>query len=614
MRQMPRVLRALCLPLLAGACLFPALASAVELYKPGSDKDPQVQLARFLEADKRFFSAIVELQELARGRDPLQMPIDYRLELANNYVGFGMRDRAESLYRSLLGSNIDKQQLAQGFLSLAEFDFQRGYTAEARATLYRMRDKLPKGMLPAWQDLMARVLMSERRYAEAIDVLTKDDNASEQSPFTRYNLGVALVNDGRTAQGQTVLDKVGVRDPDNALELSLRDRANLSLGWQFLQTRQGGTAEPILSRVSSEGPFANRALLGLGWAQLAPQGERIRKSGPADDKIPDKNSYTTFSTLGVLIRPGFLNSDIFDRGGVGMGSFRLRKNKGGEEALKRALVPWTILIARDPMDPAVQEAWLAIPYTLDQLGAHAQALQYYEKAIEVLEQSRKRMDEAKRSIKIGRMVETIVRRDADAESGWQWKLRDLPDAPETYFLQNLLTQHSFQEGLKNYRDLRMLDRNIMAWRNRLNVIQAEYAQRTPQAADADAQITRALRDSDPAYPDLTVGLQMDNGMVAPGSYNQRAQATNMLVPALDLAGAPSRFNGPYERVDMLRGRMNNLHAQLDATARKQASLLEAMATQELDGQRRQIERYMAEARFALARLYDRQQKGQLKDE
>lgn len=592
--------------------LLPGWASAVELYKPGSDKDPQVQLARFLGADQRYFSAIVELQEIAQGKDPLQLSPEYRLELANNYLGFGMRDRAESLYRSLLGSSVDKKQLAQSFLRLAEFDFQRGYAAESRATLYRMRDKLPKDMLPEWQDLLVRVLMSERRYGEAIDVLTKEDNASDQSPFTRFNLGVALLNEGRIAQGQTVLDKVGLRDPDNALELSLRDRANLSLGWQFLQSRQGGTAAPILSRVSSEGPFANRALLGLGWAELAPQGERLRKQDSADDKNSDKKGYTTFSTLGVLIRPGFLDNDVFDRVGIGLGSFRLRKSKGDTEAiLKRALVPWVVLIQRDPMDPAVQEAWLAIPYTLDQLGAHAQALQFYEKAVGVLEQARKRMDDAQRSIKAGRMVETIVRRDADAESGWNWKLRDLPDAPETYFLQSLLGEHRFQEGLKNYRDLRMLDRNVQGWRRRLDLIQTEYAARDQQPADADALVQRVLRDVDPPYAGTTIGLQLDSNIVAPGSYNQRVEADDMLTPQLSLGGAPARFNGPYERVNVLRSRLNNLHQQLSATATQQAGLLEAMAMQELDGQRRQIERYLIEARFALARLYDRQQKGQL---
>src|SRR3546814_20076920 len=89
------------------------------------------------------------------------------------------------------------------------------------------------------------------------------------------------------------------------------------------------------------------------------------------------------------------------------------------------------------------------------LGAHTQALQYYEKAVGILENARKRMNEAMVSIKQGRMVETIVRRDLDSEAGWDWILHDLPEGPETCFLQNMHADHRFQEALEHYRDIRI---------------------------------------------------------------------------------------------------------------------------------------------------------------
>ncbi|HET8883322.1 MAG TPA: tetratricopeptide repeat protein, partial [Solimonas sp.] len=356
------------------AVLLPLTAGAVETYEPGSADDPQVRLARFLDDDKRHFSAIVELQQIAGKTDPLKMPAEYQWRLADNYLGFGMRDRAEEIYRNLAATAPDASRLGRANLQLAEFDYERGYNAEARATLYRMREKLPPELVPDWQDLLARVLMADGRYGEAADALLKDEG--EKSLFTRYNLGIALLNDGRTVQGQTVLDRVGTMRPITAEELALRDRANLTLGWQFLQTQQGGTAKPVFSRVRVEGPFSNRALLGLGWAQLAPQGSRIQKTETPDPDDPKKRVLITLSTLGVLIRPGYLDQDVFDR--AGLHSFHLRNsNPETEAALRRALVPWIELTKRDPMDPAVQEAWLAIPYTLDKLDAHTQALQYY---------------------------------------------------------------------------------------------------------------------------------------------------------------------------------------------------------------------------------------------
>jgi hypothetical protein len=42
-------------------------------------------------------------------------------------------------------------------------------------------------------------------------------------------------------------------------------------------------------------------------------------------------------------------------------------------------------------------------------------------------------------------------------------LQNLPDAPETRYLYHLLASNEFQEGLKNYRDLRLMQSSLSAW-------------------------------------------------------------------------------------------------------------------------------------------------------
>src|SRR3546814_12952392 len=117
--------------------------------------------------------------------------------------------------------------------------------------------------------------MADGRYGEAADALLKDEG--DKSEFARYNLGIALLNDGRPVQGHTVLDRVGPMRPATSADLALRDRATLTLGSPLLQTQQGGTSQPAFSRVRLEGPFSKRALLGLVWAQPRPPGARIQK-------------------------------------------------------------------------------------------------------------------------------------------------------------------------------------------------------------------------------------------------------------------------------------------------------------------------------------------------
>ncbi|QHS09227.1 lipopolysaccharide assembly protein LapB [Sinimarinibacterium sp. NLF-5-8] len=588
--------------IIAALSLAASAAQAAEPYAPGSVMDPRLQSATFLQQDGRYFSALIELRQFDGDR---QTP-EYQLLLADTYLSFGMNDRAQAIYRQLANQAVEPLLLGRAQLRVAEFDFQRGYWAQARALLQRIRENLPEKLHEDWQDLYARVLLAERKYGDAAETLTALDNSDRQSPYTRYNLGVALINDGRQQQGLTVLDKVGRLAPENEEQLALRDRANLSLGWHFLQSQQGGSARPVLSRVRIEGPFSNRALLGLGWAELAPQGERIAKA-----ELPDEAERAqSFANLGALLRPGFAADDVFKR--AGLRSFRLSKSQAKEEdALRKALVPWVELISRDPMDPAVQEAWLAIPFTLDRLGAYTQALDYYERAIQVLETARARMNTAMASIRQGRMVETIVRRDLATEAGWQWKLLDLPDAPETYFLQHLLAEHRFQEALKNYRDTRMMSGALQSWAQRLVATENAYAAKTRPAADPDDAIRRAGKNWSAPWQGKKIGLVMADRMAVPGTYAGKRYAPASLNLRLQTAAAPVHFNGPAERARVAQQRIANLRQQLTLLERDHAQLLQDMALTELEGQKRQIELYLIEARFALARLYDRQNKGEL---
>jgi tetratricopeptide (TPR) repeat protein len=595
------------LSLLAAAALASAGAWAADTYIPGSGTDPNLRAAQYQSDEGRYFSALTELLSIDHGNS--KVSTDSRWLLAEDYLSFGMRDKAEPIYRELAVATTDHLLLGRSRLRLAEFSYERGYFDEARSTLLKMQEKLPKQLVEQWQDQMSRVLMAQGRYNEAVSVLTNLDNAGKQSQYTRYNLGVALIKDGRVPQGRDLLDRVGRMRVLTLEDLALRDKANLTLGWHFLHNQLGGSALPIFGRIRSQGPYANRALLGLGWAELSPRGSKQEHTDLVDEA--EQPFFSTFSTLGVLLRPGFLDRDIFKR--AGMRNFRLDKlGKGEEAALKRALVAWVELINRDPMDPAVQEGWLAIPYSLDKLGAHTQALQYYEKAVASLEENRRRSDLAMTSIRQGRMVETIVRRDIDVESGWEWKLKDLPDAPETYYLQNLLAEHRFQEALKNYRDVRLMAHDLDSWQQRLQAMEAAYQTQTRPEVAPEILFKRATEDWTPPWTNPAVTLRAETAVAAPGTFDAPFKAP--AAAAIQLApGMPKRYDGDWEKIQSLKTRLAALREILASAGDEQSKLLQTIAVNELSGQKKQIEKYLVEARFALARLYDRQMKGELND-
>ena len=578
---------------------------ALRGYKPGSKDDPRLRAADFLNGDERHFSAALSLLQLRQEQLGQKMPSDYQWRLAESYLAFGMRARAEAIYRELAVTATDHVALGRARLKLAEFLYQRGFLQESAASLLRMREKLPEPLMLPWQDLLSRALMAQGRYGDAVEVLTEMKNADKQGPYTRYNLGIALINDGKIADGETILDRIGrlpVLDTESA---ALRDKANLALGYHFLRKQQGGTAKPLFGRVRVSGPYSNRALLGMGWSELAPQGQKQKKTEIADAE-PEANPLRGLSTLGILINPARLEDDVFKR--AGLRSFKLDKvAKEDELTLRKALVPWAELINRDSMDPAVQEGMLAIPFALDRIGAHIQAQQFYEKSVELLEESRRRIDVAGQQIRANRMVETIVRRDIDSEAGFNWRLRDLPDAPETFYLQSIVAENRYQEALKNYRDVRFLARNLEGLRGRLGTLDGLYANQTPQNVSPTELIerARALRKLD--RPKLKPRLKMDVLLTAPYSEPSRPSVQPPL--RLLLANTPPRFNGARERSTELRQRIDNLRGLLTAAGNAQSAVLQEIALRELAGQKKQVEKYLVESRFALARIYEDRLKG-----
>lgn len=598
-------IRASLMAIMAAMYFQPATSSA-ESYSPGSEDDPHIRASRFLGTDQRYLSAITELLELQRiSGDGFEAGTDYWAALAEYYLSFGMRDRAESIYRTVAASVADPLEAGKARLRMAEFEYQRGYVDEARASLLRAREKLPRALDYRWKDVYSRVLMAQGRYNEAVAVLEDITGTDDETAYLRFNLGVALINDGQVGPGRTALDRVGRQQGESEPIRALRDKANVTLGWHFLQNQLGGSARPVLSRVRTTGPYANRALLGMGWAEIAPEGNRQLRSEINAQGSPTgvNDPFSGISALGVLLRHGYLD-DPYERAGIR--SFRRDKGaKNDDEALRRAIALWAELIDRDPQDPAVHEAWLAIPFALDQLGAHAEALRYYEQAVTRLDAARKRSADAIASIKGGRMVETLSNADPDAEGGWMWELRDLPDAPETYFLQSVIADHPYSETLKNYRDLRAMARSLDRWNERVPAMNAARAGALQDNTIEPAMLfAAAKRNRTTASESVAVPLREAASLSAPDFGTSRPIFSLQHPMQLQLSELPGQFAGPFENMGILQKRLNALRPLLDSAARDNAIRLRSIALDELRAQKKQVEKYLVEARFALARIYD----------
>jgi len=331
---------------------------------------------------------------------------------------------------------------------------------------------------------------------------TAGDDAPLAQTYARYNQGMALMREGREAEGAALLEPVAAGEDGDAETAALRDQANLVLGYAQLRRHTGANAVALFSRVRSPGPCSSSALLGLGWALLAPSGNGQEPApAVADAQAPLRR-------IPVMLQPQ-LTEDIavLKR----REPYRLRPASPEEEqALRRALVPWTELIGRDPLDPAVQEGMIAIPYALNHIGSYEEAREYFQRALRVLEAADGQLDQAMRRVRDGGMIQALDRFEA-ADRGWAWWLAAYPKehwwladdprqpmaAPDTFYLQHLMAGDDFRAAMQDFHDLRLLGQALdgledgSALRPRLDAAAAVVAARLRELALAELRREQA---------------------------------------------------------------------------------------------------------------------------
>lgn len=209
---------------------------------------------------QEYFPAIVRLLAAREAERLEHHDAEAELLLGGLYLSYGHHLRAAAIFERLLASSDDAAIRDRTWFFLARIRHQRGWRSEARQALANIRRRLPDGLEAERRLLQARLHIDAGEYDRAVALLEGWEGAPEWTVYARYNLGVALIADGRMAEGAAVLDALGVREARGEEQQALRDKANLALGYAWLQDEQPAAARPVLARVRLAGPFSNKAL------------------------------------------------------------------------------------------------------------------------------------------------------------------------------------------------------------------------------------------------------------------------------------------------------------------------------------------------------------------
>jgi hypothetical protein len=532
-------------------------------------------------------------------------------------LSYGLHREAGEIFAQLIERNASPSVQNRAWFFLARLRYQRGLLTEADAALARITAPLPGALEEERTLLSAQLRMVQGDFTGAAAVLKTVPITAPASAFARFNLGVSLVKSGDTDAGNALLDEIGRAPAADEEQRTLRDRANVALGFAALAGQQPERARTALQRVRLVGPQSNKALLGFGWAA-------------AELKAP-----------------------------------------------KEALVPWSELAGRDTSDAAVLEAKIALPYALAELGALRQSLDGYTEAVTLYDGERKRLDESIAAIRGGALVAALLQRNPNQNMSAFGSIGEVPAMPHASHLARLLAAHEFQESFKNLRDLQFLGNNLSDWNGRLgafsdmlnhrktifetrlpvvraqagalslsalqqrhDALAAEFA-RVEQNNDAEAladtrelallarlqRVEAALKDTVDAElaerlrrvkGALTWQLARDYPLRVWDAKKGLRDGERALADAKSRDAAlgraqqeePARFAAYAARIAALELRLQGLSPRVAALGQEQQAALQDLTVAELQRQQERLDVYAAQARLAIAQLYDRAQVAQ----
>lgn len=563
-----------------------------------------------------YFTAITHLM-MAREQQQLQHHTEEsELLLGGLQLSYGMLDEAEQGFRKLLGADADPETANRAWFYLAKIAYQRGLYERAYTALQDAGRPDDPGKQAELLLLTANTHMALGQNNEAAEKLKEARAPEDLQEYLLINRGIALLRAGQIDEGRHVLDRLGSRAGGNEELRSLRDRANLGLGYELLRMGEAEHARGYLERVRLRGPYMQAALLGAGWADV------------------ELNHY------------------------------------------RSALTPWLELLKHSSFDAPVQEAQLAVPYAFTKLGDNRRAIHYYQAAITHYDQEQRQLEDASAAIGSEAMLKLLDQVNEGTTGGWLHSIAELEDVPAGPYLVDILSANSFQETLKDYRDLGYLDRLLTHWQESITLYyemvdarRQAYQQHAPQIrASLEQDHARMLAEKWNTFRDALNEIESDDDPIGLASSKEQQQWRKLQSIRETLASLPdsvsrrhklqersqwlqgilywhiqkdyktrlwnvrkqlagleddiaeathrhnkvsaalenvkSGFSGYDERINALRQRILELQPKVRLARAGAATEIRKMATNELEQRRQRLVSYRSQARYALARTYD----------
>jgi tetratricopeptide (TPR) repeat protein len=411
---------AVTLTITAAVVLLNSATAAVEQGHPQPVRDLRYGEALYDFYQDQYFRAITDIM-VAQARSPIsKQGKEPDLLLGSLYLSYGMHEEASGIFQRLSQTNSDAYAHDLAWFYMGRMRYMDGQYEKSLDAFRAIQEALPESKDAERLHLMVNSYLHEGHYKEAIEVLSNNKGQGIWNDYAKYNLGVALIRSNHVKEGIGLLDQLGRILPKNEEEYTLRDKANITLGYTAIRTDVQRDPITPFSRVRLNGPYSNQALLGIGWAY-------------SEKKQP-------------------------------------------QEALK----PWMELSTRSKVDTASQQALIAIAYTLEGLKQRKLALSYYERAVADYDRVHAELDNAINDVDYGEVLRNSIPTSSAADGQWLDTGLQFKTLPAAEYLKELLTSRDFRKAYRDYRDLNYIRLQVDKWRGKIPLLRTMLEERRRQ--------------------------------------------------------------------------------------------------------------------------------------
>ncbi|MCB1657093.1 MAG: tetratricopeptide repeat protein, partial [Pseudomonadales bacterium] len=319
--------------------------------------------------------------------------------LGDLYTEFGLPREADVALSRVQAQDIPSSTRNMPWLRYADYLSKLGNDVTTENYLRKPPQNLTNQQESQRRLLLSNVLIRKKNYAEAISLLLDMPTKGATGSYGLYNLGVSYIQEGQVDLGIKQLnDMIRLANNDNE-SLDLKDKAALTIAHRYLQDGNYAGARDSLMRIRLKGPYSNAALLALSY------------------------SY-------------YLNNQY-------------------QEALPAALE----LHARNPADPAVQEAFLLASRIYEDVGANNQALSSYRVATMTLRDQLLELERTARRIDEEKWPDVLSPMRVNSNESDPLNIKVIPatnDAVIAGLFAKLFASSQFHEEFKAYRQLQRM--------------------------------------------------------------------------------------------------------------------------------------------------------------